>query len=349
MKLNRLVLENFRNHQTLKFVFDQPTTIFIGPNAVGKTNILEAIYLLAHGDSFKADLIEEMIHFKGEYGRVSGQVAGGEEEDLGVLLTRGIFQGKRVQKRKYFVNGVPRQKTTFAGNLPLVLFRPEDLDLLTGPPQLRRSYLDAVLSLAHLDYRRSLGSYVKGLKRRNKILHLIQEGKAQKTALTFWNLLLVKEGAVLTDYREQYSAFINRTEQLGIRRRVTLTSSTITPARLEEYAAKEVVVGYTMVGPHKDDFKVMRADNGQDHDLALYGSRGEQRMAVLWLKLAELAYLKKHGRGEPMLLLDDIMSELDDKHQHLVFELLGQQQTILTTTEIKDWPLKETQVATLGF
>ena len=178
---------NYRNYDLKDFSFSKPTTVFVGHNAIGKTNILEAIYLLATGDSFRADKIEEMVNWGVEVGHVGGKIGGVEdwkpesmEDDKGielqVTLTRGMVQGKRVHKRKFQVNGVGKRKKDFVGQLKAIAFTPDDMRLLTGSKSRRRKFLDEVLLQLDSEYVRALGDYDKALKQKNALLSQIHGG-----------------------------------------------------------------------------------------------------------------------------------------------------------------------------
>lgn len=347
MRLEKLYLQHFRNYDSKLIEFGEGVQVLLGRNAIGKTNVLEAIFLLATGDSFRAGKIDEMVQWEEEVAHVGGKVSGllmtndqfskmsqreVDETELNVVLTRGMVGGEKARKRQFKVNGVPRQKQTFVGNMIVVAFFPNDLQLISGSPTRRRGYLDTVLSQVDREYQRSLMSYEKALRRRNKMLDLIREGEVARSALIFWDQLLVKEGNVLTDKRQELIQFINESES---ELRVLYDYSAISEKRLEQYSREEVLAGYTLVGPHKDDFSV-ESTEGRSRDLAIYGSRGEQRMGVLWLKMREMAFVEKMKSTRPILLLDDIFSELDREHEAQVWEMARQQQTIITTTEEDD-------------
>lgn len=340
MKLRSLGLTDFRNYERMQFQFESDTTVLVGPNAVGKTNVLEAVHLLATGDSFRARKIEEMVRWGEEAGHVVGKLAmsdtqtSNDLETLHVVLTRGMVQGKRAAKRRYQVNGVGKRKKDFVGRLVTVTFTPEDLRLIVGSPSRRRDFLDDVLVQVDREYRRSLASYEKGLRRRNKVLDDIAEGKTKASALTFWNTLLVKEGNVLTRKREELVDFLNTGAVLMGRRSVVYEPSTISETRLTKYARRELAAGYTLIGPHKDDFTVVALEEGERRDLSVYGSRGEQRMAVLWMKMGQLAYVEEQMGVRPVLLLDDVFSELDAEHEEVLMGVLGEQQSLITATEV---------------
>ena len=331
MVLKLLRLKNFRNYLEKEFSFSEATTLVVGPNTVGKTNLLEAIYLLATGKSFRAGLESEMIGYESEIARIKGRIIKDEKTDLEIVLTRGEVAGEKVAKKKYFVNGVGRRMVDFVGNLRATYFRPEDLELVTDSPSSRRKYLDAVLEQVDKEYARSVLSYEKGLRQRNKLLERIRDEGEPRSQLLFWDQLLIKNGDYITRKREEYISFINRLSLSGFGYQLEYDKSLISPARLEEYASEEVAAGSTLVGPHRDDFVF----NLEGRNLHAFGSRGEQRLGVLWLKLGELEFIAQAGDERPILLLDDIFSELDEGHRNLVLDIIPAQQTIITTTDLE--------------
>ncbi len=340
MILKTLKLQNFRSYKQANFEFSANTTLVLGNNGVGKTNLLEAIFLLATGRSFRADRDEQMVLYGQEFGRVSGQV---EEMNLAVVLT---------SPKRYFINNVGKRKMDFVGNLRVVLFRPEDIDLILGSPSIRRNYLDFVLEQADREYRRSSLSYKKGLRQRNKLLERIREGEAERKQLLFWDKLLIKNGDVITNKREEFLNFVGeKIKKRGMPLKLFYDKSTISETRLKQYEHNEVAAAKTLVGPHRDEFKFIYQRAGKlEKDLSLYGSRGEQRMAVLGVKLAELEFLDKSIDGEadrPVLLLDDIFSELDHDHREVVLNLLEKQQTIITATDKHLLPKKYASIHSL--
>lgn len=317
----KLRLQNFRNLLDDVWEFSPRVTTIIGPNASGKTNLLEAIYLLSTGKSFKANLEIEMIGNGKEFARIKGLVE--EKQKLEVVLSK-------VQHKKFLVGGVAKRLADFTGNLKVVLFAPQDLDLVTSSPSLRRRFLDNVLSQTDREYRRALLSYEKGLRARNKLLFRIREENLPRTQLVFWNQLLIKNGDFLSKKREEFVNFVNFQESIVDGDfLIYYDKSAISEARLEKYAQAEIGAATTLVGPHRDDFIFKE----KERDLASFGSRGEQRMAVLWLKLGELAFIEDQTNEKPTLLLDDIFSELDEKHRKLVSEVALLQQTIITTAD----------------
>jgi DNA replication and repair protein RecF len=338
MKVLSLSLQHFRNYAKRTFDFPQNSALILGENARGKTNILEAISLVSTGESFRAQKIEEMVQWGKEVGRVKTQIqnrdTGDQSIEIEVVLTTGMVQNEHAQKRKFLVDGAARQKKSVVGQLSSVLFRPEDMDLIAGSPAHRRRFLDSVLSQADRVYRESLDEYEKALIRRNALLVVLREGNTTRAAFSFWDQLLIKHGNIMSDKRREFVEFLNMRADFPMKFHVEYEASEISEHRLHQYAVEEVAAGHTLVGPHKDDILVYLENGGPlpEKELSSFGSRGEQRMAVLWLKTGELDFLERKKLERPILLLDDIFSELDDRHQAMVTELIGRQQTILTST-----------------
>jgi len=329
--IEKIWLKDFRNFDNQVFEFSSETTIIIGPNASGKTNILESINLLATGKSFKARKEQEMINHDSDVARVKGKLP---EDTLEVMLTPGqITRGSITEKsprKRLLVNNTGKQLRNFISHFQTVVFRPQDLDLITQSPSLRRKFLDNVLSLADREYYRSLLSYEKGLRRRNKVLQQIRDEGISRSSLHFWDRLIIKNGEYITKKRTELIKFINDFPQISEKKYlVEYDSSTISEKRLERYSFQETAAGTTLVGPHRDDILIKL----NKRDLSSFGSRGEQRMGVLWLKLAELEYLKSTTETKPVLLLDDIFSELDQEHRSLINTVMDSQQTIITLAD----------------
>jgi DNA replication and repair protein RecF len=271
-----------------------------------------------------------MINFDSEIGSVAGVIEHNEDRtELSVVLTKGIYMGKRTPKRRYLVDGVARVRSGFVGKLAAVLFRPEDMRLIEGSPSRRRNYLDETLSMAHIEYSRALSVYEASLKRRNRLLDAIRDGLARHEQLMYWDQSIIKNGNILTDFRRSYLDYLSQIKTAFGQYRLEYDASTISASRLEQYASAEVAVGYTLVGPHKDDFVI----KSEGRDLMKYGSRGEQRLAVLFLKLGNLQYIEGKLRVKPVLLLDDIFSELDEEHRKEVVAMTKDRQTIITSAE----------------
>lgn len=337
--IESIKLLSFRNFKKGFFEFSPKITVIVGPNASGKTNIMESIFLLSTGRSFKARVEEEMVNYEKDLARVKGTFSG--EAVLEAVITRGFIDigtqsPEKVARKKLLVNGVPKRLVDFSGNLKTVLFGPWDMDLVTESPSLRRKFLDTVISQVDREYRRSTLSYEKGVRQRNKLLLRIREEGVPRSQLVFWNQLLIKNGDYITKKREEFIDFINKQHGLNNQNfRLEYDRSVISEGRLEQYKEEEVAAATTLVGPHRDDmqFKIQNSKLKIERDLAAYGSRGEQRMGILWLKMAELVFIEEKTGEKPTLLLDDIFSELDHEHRDVVMGLTKNQQTIFTTAD----------------
>ncbi|MCS7092075.1 MAG: AAA family ATPase [Patescibacteria group bacterium] len=354
MILKTLSLFNFRNHRKKTFSFSDKVNVIVGNNASGKTNVLESVFLLSTGKSLKANREEEMIMIVEELSKIKGTVSFrsysnnlsnddlDSVENLEVILTRGFLElgtsvPRKAPKKRLLVNGNPKRLVDFAGRLKVVLFGPWDMNLVTDPPSARRSFLDLVISQTDREYRRCVVAYEKALRQRNKLLFRIREEGVSRNQLIFWNQLLIRNGEYIARKRAEFIEFTNSASQLtDCMYQLYYDKSVISESRLEQYKKEEVASATTLVGPHRDDFRflILNSKISDDaFDLAFYGSRGEQRMGVLWLKLAELAFIEKVCKERPVLLLDDILSELDHEHRHIVLSTMKNQQTIMTTAD----------------
>ncbi len=352
--IQKIKLTDFRNFKSKTLEFSDKITTIVGPNASGKTNILESLFLLSTGKSFKARVESEMLGYDTELARISGAIsymphAISKENhiaesiehntELEVVLTEG---SNGWPKKRLLVNGVPKRMIDFAGNFKTVLFGPWDMDLVTESPSIRRKFLDNVLSQVDREYRRSVMSYEKGLRQRNKVLWRLREdpessfGRSGRSMLAFWDQLLIKNGNYISQRRHEFIEFANAGNyQLSITNfQLEYDPSTISEGRLDQYKNEEVAAATTLVGPHRDDFVFeIRNPKSEIRNLASFGSRGEQRMGVLWLKMAELNFIQEKTGERPTLLLDDIFSELDHEHRDVVATLANKQQTIITTAD----------------
>ncbi|MDP3941832.1 MAG: DNA replication and repair protein RecF [bacterium] len=382
MFLTHLSLQNFRSYTKSSFDFTDNTTVIIGPNTAGKSNLMEAIFLLASGKSFRAEKKEMMIKFGKEMARVKGKIVssskpspsegegGGEGATLEVMLTTGQVQGIKTPLTRYLVNDVPKRRVDFAGILSAVLFAPSDLEIIIDGPSLRREFLNQVLEQVSLEYRQAFVQYEKGLRQRNALLEIIREtgnpsqyrsGQGEQQ-LDYWSELLIRNGQILTKKRDEFLSFANDAKKELFQFRVEYDRSEISEKRLEQYAREEVAAASTLVGPHRDDFQVLMNSSsspspsreraqGEGADIRFFGSRGQQRLAILQLKLMQIDYIEKMRGERPLLLLDDIFSELDEGHIQHVLGIVDKQQTVLTTTHrefLSQRSLRDMAVVELG-
>ncbi len=330
MVLKRLVLHNFRNYTQKSFDFSEKTTYIVGPNTTGKTNILEAVYLLSTGKSFRAEKDSQLIQFGEKIAKVSGIVS---EEKLECIVSQ--IEGREAPLKKYIVNGVSKRRADFASHLHVVLFSPLDLDIISGAPGLRRAFLDEVLEQSDTEYRLARSSYEKALRQRNALLDFAKEkGIRNEKQFEYWDELLIENGQVITKKRNDLIQFFNDTQKDIVGFVISYNRSEISKERLLQYKDAEVAASATLVGPHRDDILLSFFDNERvtTHDVKQFGSRGQQRLIVLQLKLLALGFIEEALGERPLLLLDDIFSELDEGHIHHVRDMIGQQQTIITTT-----------------
>ena len=384
MIIKYLRLADFRNYRRQEFEFSPEITLIIGPNASGKTNILEAIYCLAAGASWRTESAKNMIRFGAEVAHIIGNVDdNGGGVGLRLTLTGGTIAGKRSAAVIYKVDEVPRRRADFIGRLKAVLFEPESLEIVIGDPPFRRRFLDEALSQTDREYVRSLLAYTKALRIRNKLLDAIRDGLAKEETLEFWERTLVKHGGLIQNSRQNLIGWMNsfrqslratagsvaisgapRNDELILR----YLPNVINQDRLDQYRDREILAGHTFTGQQRDDFEIninskngyngYNGLNGYNHSshlshsnhskaLSAFGSRGEQRMAVLQLKLLEAKWIETQTGETPVLLLDDIFSELDSDHEKMVGELVAGRQTIMTATEIHQGHYPEAKIVEL--
>jgi DNA replication and repair protein RecF len=342
--LKSLVLQDFRSYEKKEFSFEN-ITLIIGSNTSGKTNLIESLYLLSSGKSFRTDKDTQMLRFGEEIGRVKGII---DDIELEVVLTNGLVNGKSQYKR-FLVNGVPKRRVDFAANFLAVLFSPQDLDIIIDSPSLRRNFLDEVLEQTDRGYRISLLAFVKALRQRNALLEKAREtGVREEKHFEYWDNIIIENGQYITKKREEFINFVNEEGKDIFDFIIRYDKSEISKERLLQYRNEESASGLTLVGPHRDDFSVHMIDNKKTmHDVKFYGSRGQQRLTILQLKILELMYIEQILGKRPVLLLDDIFSELDERHINLIFNEIGKQQTIITTTHKEFIPkniLKEMKI-----
>jgi len=335
MKIEKLTLTGFRNHKKKSFSFSQ-ITIFIGKNTSGKTSILEAISFLSLGKSFKAERDFDVINENGEFARAEGEIIENDEKKNLVVII--ALQNDRASKR-YLVNNVARRQNDFISHLLTVLFTPEDLEIINDSPSVRRNYLNSILIQSDRDYRIALSTYEKALKRRNRMLYLKREGKKffSDSEFEYWDNLIIDNGQIVTDFREKFIDYANKTTKEIFDMNLIYDKSTISRERLDKYREAELASAKTLVGPQRDDISFVSMVG---KSIKEFGSRGEQRLTVLQLKLIETLYLIEKTGKTPVLLLDDIFSELDEDNIIKVLDLLPHHQVIITTTHEEFIPAK---------
>ncbi len=358
MWIERLTLSNFRNIAKQEILFGRGVNLLVGDNAQGKTNIIEGLYLLATTKSFRAGKDTELIRWGSEEALVKGRAGANEVK---VSLNQ---DGKKI-----IVNNKARSRSYLIGVLPVVLFSPESLNIVSGPPEKRRRFLDQTLSVTNKNYLYVFGRYLRAIKNRNRLLWQIKQGR--KIDLTIWNRQLVSLGSFLWAQRIEFIEAANpRLKKIGSKLIGSPIQIQYTPfhprlrgekeirkfyeAELLKKESGDLDRGVTSFGPHRDDFRIsfdiFKGGKVLEKDINVFGSRGEQRIATLALKLLEVEFIEKNLGGRPTLLLDDILSEFDKKNRDHITRLLPKQQSVITTTSTSLFPqelLPKTKVFTV--
>ena len=359
MFLANVSLFDFRNYAELDLGLERSATVFFGGNAQGKTNLLEAVAVTALTRSPRTQQAAELIRFGQPAARVTCDVQrerSREELEVRILNDAGeSATGSRTSKR-FTINGAPRRASAMMGSLRVVLFWPDDLQLIKGPGEGRRRFLNTLLSQIDAAHARELNRYGHLLEQRNALLRAIREGRQAADGLDYWTTALAESGAAIMVERQRrllelqpVAAAFHRElsddrERLELRYRPAGARIGEAPTELvvEQLKAamhdardEEIGRGQTAVGPQRDDVEVWL----EDHEARLYASQGQQRSVVLSLKLAELHYLAEVTGEQPVLLLDDVMSELDPaRRERLLAALEPGPQALITAADLNDLP-----------
>jgi DNA replication and repair protein RecF len=345
-----LRLVTFRSYASLDAGFLPGPQVVVGPNAAGKTNLVESLVVLGTGHSHRATLDGELISWAADFARLEADVeeGAGGVSTVELLITRTPAGGGR---KRAFVNGVARRPSALNAVLPVVLFAPEDMSLIVGSPAGRRAQIDILVAQTVPAATATMATYSRALTQRNNLLRAIRDGVAAADELRFWDSVIIEEGSKIVDWRRAALAALAapleaaHTEIAPEEPQLQLvylskeapgpdeTTSEAIRRRLAETADKERWNGQTVVGPHRDDIAFVAAGR----DLSGFASRGQQRTGILALKLATLEVLQAaHGRP-PLLLLDDVFSELDPQRRaHLVRRIGALPQAFVTTTTADD-------------
>jgi DNA replication and repair protein RecF len=341
MRLQSIQLENFRNYEKLEITFDDTKNInlFVGDNAQGKTNFLEAITLLSLAKSFRTAKHESLIQWDKEFTRVVGK-ATHDNNEITLEFFASIAPTSKKNLRK---DGVDVNIKDFIGQLNIVLFHPEDLNMLYLSPSLRRKYTNVILSQTDPLYFDALVQYNRIVKQRNKALLLIDQGKSSPDELNVWDEQLAQYGIYILQKRLKFIEFLNEKVEKNYNN-VSKTKdklevkyeSTFPPIETkEEYfdalqsqQNTDLRYAQTTKGIHRDDIEFVF----NDHNISEFGSRGEMRTLLIALKFTEIAFIQKQTGRKPILLLDDVFSELDKKRQQFLMEAIQEFQSFITTT-----------------
>ncbi|MFJ7831863.1 DNA replication/repair protein RecF [Peribacillus sp. NPDC097284] len=347
MYIEKISLKNYRNYTELDLTFENKVNVILGENAQGKTNVMESIFVLAMAKSHRTSNDKELIRWDEEYAKIEGRV---RKRNTSIPLELTI--SKKGKKAK--CNHIEQRKLSqYVGNMNVVMFAPEDLNLVKGSPQVRRRFIDMEIGQVSPVYLHDMSQYHKILQQRNHYLKLLQTRKQKDEAML----------DVLTDQIIQYAAkiverrfhFLSKLQQWaepihsGISRNLEVLKIQYKPSldvsesmnltkiievyteKFDKIKAREIERGVTLIGPHRDDLTFYV----NDRDVQTYGSQGQQRTTALSLKLAEIELIHEEIGEYPILLLDDVLSELDDYRQtHLLNTIQGKVQTFVTTPSI---------------
>ncbi len=378
MRVRNLSLENFRNYIRLEVEWPERPILLVGGNAQGKTSLLEAIHYLATGRSPMTAVDRQLINWAAEreglaYAHLRAEVAGRQQvREIAIALSLAPNANGAVRLQKSIrVDRRPQRLRDLTGCLNVVLFLPQDIDLVSGPPSGRRDYLDATLSQVDAAYAAALETYTETLRQRNALLrHLAEEG-GDPAQLDPLDERLARSGVVVAQGRRRMVAELSRhvgpvhAELTGGREWLRLEyQPNFDPARppalnyqmplaltepegpppgistedleraflqrLRQRRREEIERGMTLTGPHRDEMRFLVGDV----DLGIFGSRGQQRTAVLALKMAQLAWMQETTGEAPVLLLDEVLAELDSQRRALLLAQVNRvEQAILTATD----------------
>lgn len=337
MYLSKIFLQNFRSYEQKLIEFDPSLNLIIGSNGSGKTNILEAIYFLSCGKSFRSSSLSKLINWNSVYSFCRAKIhKNNEEVELEVQLVKSE-QSSSIS-RKFLVQKVEKPRKNYLGVFKVVVFEPEDIRLVTGSPTRRRDYIDSIFTSTQWRYAAALSQYNKALKHRNELLDQIRIGTSSKAELFYWDQALVKNCQIIHQYRISFfrsaNSFFKTHSDPEIQKLfLNYHPSIITEPKLESGFSFDLARGYTQLGLHRDDFSF---DNSifksVDKNLAFWGSRGQQRLAALALRLAQINFIETTYNDIPILLLDDIFSELDKNHRKMVVDICRKYQTFFTSS-----------------
>ena len=349
MHITHLSLANFRNYARLELDVPLHLVVLRGDNAQGKSNLLEAIYFLATAKSHRSAAERELISWfaTGEGMSVARLFARADTArrtlEIEIAL-RGTYAnaGEAHFQKRIRINGIPRRAIDLVGQLNVVIFSSQDIELIGGAPSLRRRYLDIANCQIDRRYLHSLQQYNKVIEQRNHLLRLISERRAEPDQLDFWDREMTEAGSYLLAQRHLTVAELNNhlqpihrqltadKEELSISYRPSVRLEDFTD-RLKNVRQKEIAQGMSLVGPHRDDLQFLV----NSIDMDLFGSRGQQRTIALSLKLAEATFLHSKTDDYPILLLDDVLSELDSARRHHILESISSyEQVIVTATDL---------------
>ena len=334
MHIKSLTIENFRNYSRQTVELGPHTNVFFGNNAQGKTNLLEAVYLFSHGRSHRARGDSELIKFGEDNCMLNLAFCDSSRE------YNAVMRLSKDNKKQIKINNVPIKKLSMLMSyLNVVMFSPEDLEMVKGAPSARRRFMDEALSQLYPNYLASLIGYNKVLMQKNSLLKSLRtSNSASDVTLSVWNEQLSSYGAKIYLYRKD---FIEKINDFATQIHKDISNEDFSLSyhpgiKITEgdegekfYSVLEQNQGASLIGTHRDDFKIFINSN----EARIFGSQGQQRTCVLSLKIAETEYINSVRDEYPVLLLDDIMSELDINRRKFLWERITDKQVLLTCTD----------------
>lgn len=334
MWINKIKINNFRNYNKEEIKLEKNINIFYGENAQGKTNIIESIFLCSMGKSFRAKKDREMILLDKEKAIIEVEF---EKSDR-----KGKIKIELSNKKSVYINGIKIKKLSeLLGTLNVVIFTPDDINILKGGPQNRRRFLDIMISQLKPNYMYNLNLFLKTLEQRNNYLRQIREENKKEELLEIWDEKLAEYAINIYNYRKEFINKINNKIK-NIHDEITENKEEIEIEYITECINKEeylkllkqrrkldIIKGFTTKGIHRDDFVIYINKKRLD----IYGSQGQHRTSILSLKLSELNIIEEEIGEKPVLLLDDFMSELDEKRRSHFLNKIEKTQVIITCTD----------------
>ena len=334
MYINKIKLQNFRNYNEQEIILNKSINVFYGDNAQGKTNILEAIFLCTFGKSFRTNKEKELIKLGKDNANVIIEY---EKKDRDGKISISISDKKQI-----LVNGIKIKKLSeLLGNINIVIFTPDDINILKGGPALRRRFLDMMIGQLKPNYVYILNMYIKTLEQRNNYLRQIKEENKPENLLDIWDEKLIEYADIIYKYRKEFidkikkkiniihKKITDKKEEINIQYISNCESKEVYSELLKQRRKLDIIKGFTTKGIHRDDFEIYI----NNKELSIYGSQGQNRTAILSLKLSELQVIYDEIEEEPILLLDDFMSELDINRRKNFLNNINNTQVIITCAE----------------
>ena len=334
MWIKKIELKNFRNYKNQKLELNKNVNVLYGENAQGKTNIIESIFLCSMGKSFRAKKDKEMIKLDEDSCSVEVEYEKSDRE--------GKIKIEIGNKKNIFVNDIKiKRLSELLGKINIVIFTPDDIEIIKGGPDQRRKFLDIMISQLRPNYILILSLYQKTIEQRNNYLKQIKEEQKDENLLEIWDEKLAEYAIKICEYRKEFieklkpkmeklhKEITNNKEEIKIEYVTECLDKKIYLDLLKERRKLDILKGFTTKGVHRDDFVIYI--NGRQ--LNVYGSQGQQRTSILTLKLAELNLIYDEIGEYPILLLDDFMSELDKSRRESLVQHIKETQVIITCTD----------------